>query len=213
MEFWGLDLNVSLYCDFSFRCIALSETCQINLLEKKKNQWLLSECPKSHTLKRHTKGFWVTNSFGGIILKFWFPRSSVAIATVLAFQNQTSGYWKDLCFFQFLFFFFPSISLLKQKQNKQDLLEQFQKEPCEWQSPIEIGTWRPGESAGQIQLWRSLETLPPGSGPPCARPPWFTAVHPGAAAGLPTVRDAHTQRPHTGHISRGSPTGSHQLVR
>lgn len=31
MKFWGLELNFSLYCGFPFRCIALSETCRINL--------------------------------------------------------------------------------------------------------------------------------------------------------------------------------------
>lgn len=31
MKFWGLELNFSLYCGFPFRCIALSESCRINL--------------------------------------------------------------------------------------------------------------------------------------------------------------------------------------
>ena len=48
-------------------------------------------------------------SFGGIILKFWFPQSSVVIATILVFQHWTSGYWKD----NFSSSFFLSISLLK----------------------------------------------------------------------------------------------------
>ena len=108
IKFWGLDLNFSLYCDFSLRCISLSETCQINLPFRKKKP-ISDFClnvPNPVFWKNTLKSSLSDLLFVGIILKFWFPRSFVVTATILAFQNQTSGYWKDLCFFQFLFFSF-----------------------------------------------------------------------------------------------------------